>query len=187
MLGCYSRPLVRLREGVQLGDHLKPTYIAEHPLDCLSLIEQHPKNKFLAGLTMFDTLTDKFSDAFKNISGKGKITEDNIEQALKEVRTALLEADDFKVVRSFINDVKEEAMGEKVIRGVNLINNLSRLFKTNSPPLWAKKIKKSTSIAQAFFRLLSSDLTDKGKLPFVVSSLFTKEKERQKSSSRSYR
>ena len=69
---------------------------------------------------MFDTLTDKFSDAFKNISGKGKITEDNIEQALKEVRTALLEADvNFKVVRSFINDVKEEAMGEKVIRGVN--------------------------------------------------------------------
>ena len=69
---------------------------------------------------MFDTLSEKFADAFKNISGKGKITEDNIEQALKDVRTALLEADvNFKVVKGFINDVKEEAMGEKVIRGVN--------------------------------------------------------------------
>ena len=69
---------------------------------------------------MFDFLSEKFSDAFKNIQGKGKITEENIDLALKEVRTALLEADvNFKVVKSFVNDVKEEALGEKVIRGVN--------------------------------------------------------------------
>ena len=69
---------------------------------------------------MFDFLSDKFSDAFKNIQGKGKITEENIDAALKEVRTALLEADvNFKVVKSFINDVKQEALGEKVIRGIN--------------------------------------------------------------------
>jgi len=69
---------------------------------------------------MFDNLSEKFSDAFKNLSGKGKISEENIEATLKEVRTALLEADvNFKVVKEFIANVKEKALGEKVIRGVD--------------------------------------------------------------------
>lgn len=69
---------------------------------------------------MFDNLSEKFADAFKNLQGKGKISESNIEDALKQVRTALLEADvNFKVVKEFIAGVKEEALGEKVIRGVN--------------------------------------------------------------------
>ncbi len=69
---------------------------------------------------MFDTLSEKFTDAFKSISGKGKITEDNIEETLKKVRTALLEADvNFKVVKEFVAKVKEQALGEKVLRGVN--------------------------------------------------------------------
>lgn len=69
---------------------------------------------------MFDNLSEKFADAFKNIQGKGKISESNIEDALKQVRTALLEADvNFKVVKQFINAVKEKSLGEKVISGVN--------------------------------------------------------------------
>ncbi|OIQ17856.1 MAG: signal recognition particle protein [Bacteriovorax sp. MedPE-SWde] len=69
---------------------------------------------------MFDNLSEKFSDAFKNISGKGKISESNIDETLKLVKTALLEADvNFKVVKNFINNVKEEALGEKVLKGVN--------------------------------------------------------------------
>jgi signal recognition particle subunit SRP54 len=53
---------------------------------------------------MFDTLSEKFAGAFKHIQGKSKISESNIEDALKDVRTALLEADvNFKVVKSFIN------------------------------------------------------------------------------------
>ena len=69
---------------------------------------------------MFDTLSEKFADAFKAIQGKNKISESNIEDALKQVRTALLEADvNFKVVKSFVNAVKEKALGEKVISGVN--------------------------------------------------------------------
>ena len=69
---------------------------------------------------MFDTLSEKFSNAFKYVQGKSKISEDNIEETLKEVRTALLEADvNFKVVKEFIAAVKEKAIGEKVIKGVN--------------------------------------------------------------------
>ncbi len=69
---------------------------------------------------MFDSLSEKFAGAFKNLSGKGKISESNIEDTLKQVRTALLEADvNFKVVKEFVALVKEEALGEKVLRGVN--------------------------------------------------------------------
>ena len=69
---------------------------------------------------MFDILSEKFSDAFKVIRGKHKISEDNIEEALSQVKTALLEADvNFKVVKNFVTAVKEKAIGEKVIAGVN--------------------------------------------------------------------
>lgn len=69
---------------------------------------------------MFDNLSEKLANAFKYVQGKSKISEDNIEETLKEVRTALLEADvNFKVVKEFVNAVKEKAIGEKVIKGVN--------------------------------------------------------------------
>ena len=68
---------------------------------------------------MLDTLNEKFSDAFRSLRGKGKISEANIEETLKSVRTALLEADvNFKVVKDFIEKVKVEALGEKVLKGV---------------------------------------------------------------------
>jgi signal recognition particle subunit SRP54 len=68
---------------------------------------------------MFDNLSEKFSDAFKAIRGKNKISEENIEETLKSVKTALLEADvNFKVVKEFVEKVKAEALGEKVLRGV---------------------------------------------------------------------
>ena len=69
---------------------------------------------------MFDNLSEKFSDAFRSLKGTNKISEDNIEETLKGVKTALLEADvNFKVVKEFVEKVKTEALGEKVLRGVN--------------------------------------------------------------------
>lgn len=68
---------------------------------------------------MFDNLSEKLSDAFRSLRGKSKISEDNIEETLKQVKTALLEADvNFKVVKEFVEKVKVEALGEKVLRGV---------------------------------------------------------------------
>jgi signal recognition particle subunit SRP54 len=68
---------------------------------------------------MFDNLSEKFSDAFKALRGKSKISEENIEETLKGVKTALLEADvNFKVVKEFVEKVKTQALGEKVLRGV---------------------------------------------------------------------
>ncbi|MBC7427330.1 MAG: signal recognition particle protein [Bacteriovorax sp.] len=69
---------------------------------------------------MFDTLSEKFASAFKYVQGKTKISEENIEETLKEVRTALLEADvNFKVVKEFVAAVKEKSIGSSVIKGVN--------------------------------------------------------------------
>ena len=66
---------------------------------------------------MFDSLTDKLQSAFRNITGKGKLSEDNIQDALKQIRIALLEADvNFKVVKKFVNEVKEEALGVEVTK-----------------------------------------------------------------------
>ncbi len=64
---------------------------------------------------MFDNLTDRLSRTLRNISGRGRLTEDNIKETLREVRMALLEADvALPVVRDFINRVKERAVGHEV-------------------------------------------------------------------------
>lgn len=64
---------------------------------------------------MFDNLTDRLSHTLRNISGRGRLTEENIKETLREVRMALLEADvALPVVREFINRVKENALGQEV-------------------------------------------------------------------------
>ncbi|MBI2380850.1 MAG: signal recognition particle protein [Gammaproteobacteria bacterium] len=64
---------------------------------------------------MFDNLTERFARALKNISGQGRLTEDNIKDTLREVRMALLEADvALPVVKDFVNKVKERAVGTEV-------------------------------------------------------------------------
>jgi len=68
---------------------------------------------------MFDALTNKFSDVFRGLSGRGKISEENVREAMREVRTALLEADvNFKVVKDFTDAVMVKAIGEEVIKSL---------------------------------------------------------------------
>ncbi len=69
---------------------------------------------------MLEKITEKFSDIFRNISGKSKITEKNIEEAVEQIKLALLDADvNLRVVRRFVNSTIEEALGEKVLKAVN--------------------------------------------------------------------
>lgn len=68
---------------------------------------------------MFTALTEKLTGTFRNLAGKGKISEENVREAVREVRVALLEADvNLKVVDSFIKNVTEKALGEDVIRSL---------------------------------------------------------------------
>jgi len=65
---------------------------------------------------MFESLSEKLSRTFKKLRGQGRLTEKNIEEALKEVRMALLEADvNYKVVKKFVEDIRQSAMGQEVL------------------------------------------------------------------------
>lgn len=68
----------------------------------------------------FDSLTDKLQNVFKKLRGKGRLTEEDVKLALKEVKMALLEADvNFKVVKKFVKSVQERAVGQDVMNGLN--------------------------------------------------------------------
>ncbi|WMC92658.1 signal recognition particle protein [Kineothrix sp. MB12-C1] len=68
----------------------------------------------------FESLTDKLQNVFKNLRSKGRLTEEDVKAALKEVKMALLEADvNFKVVKQFIKSVEERAVGADVMNGLN--------------------------------------------------------------------
>jgi signal recognition particle subunit SRP54 len=100
---------------------------------------------------MFDNLSEKLQRVFKNLRGEGKLTAENMEQALKEIRVALLEADvHFRVVKQFIESVRQKALGEEVLTALSpaqqvikivheelirvLGSHTSRLRFANDPP-----------------------------------------------------
>ena len=68
----------------------------------------------------FESLTDKLQNVFKNLRSKGRLTEEDVKAALKEVKMALLEADvNFRVVKQFVKTVEERAIGQDVMNGLN--------------------------------------------------------------------
>ena len=67
----------------------------------------------------FESLSDKLQNVFKNLRGKGRLSEADVKAALKEVKMALLEADvSFKVVKQFVNSVQERAIGQDVLNSL---------------------------------------------------------------------
>src|ERR1700712_5249551 len=135
---------------------------------------------------MFDNLSDKLQRVFKNLRGEGKLTAANMEDALREIRVALLEADvHFKVVKQFIEEVKVKAMGEEVLNALSpsqqvvkivrdeltkmLGTHQSRLRFANEPPtvvliVGLQGSGKTTSAAK-----LARYLTKEGSRPQLVS------------------
>ncbi len=135
---------------------------------------------------MFDSLSDKLQRVFKNLRGEGKLTTANMEDALREIRVALLEADvHFKVVKQFIEEVKVKAMGEEVLTALSpgqqvvkivrdeltkmLGSHQSRLRFANEPPtvmliVGLQGSGKTTSAAK-----LARFLSKEGSKPQLVS------------------
>lgn len=92
----------------------------------------------------FDNLSDRLQMALRRVTGKGRLTENDIEEMMREIRLSLLEADvNFKVVKSFTKEVKEKALGEKIFKGLNpgqqvvkLVNDeLTKLMGEAAAPL----------------------------------------------------
>ena len=79
---------------------------------------------------MFDNLSDKFQKIFKTIQGKAVLKQSNIQDALKQVRMALLEADvNFKIVKNFIQEIEKVALGEKVLKSLNPSQQVIKIVK----------------------------------------------------------
>jgi signal recognition particle subunit SRP54 len=79
---------------------------------------------------MFDNLSDKLQRVFKNLRGEGKLTPENMEAALREIRVALLEADvHFRVVKQFIENIKQKAMGEEVLSALSPTQHVVKIVR----------------------------------------------------------
>ncbi len=89
---------------------------------------------------MFEAMGDKLSKAFKNIKGMGRITEDNISDAIREIRIALLEADvNYQVAKEFVNNVKEKALGLEVSKSLKPEELFMKLVKDELVDLLGKE------------------------------------------------
>jgi len=78
---------------------------------------------------MFENLTDKLTQTFKNLRGLGKMSERNIDEALKEIRTHLLEADvNYGVAKKFLNQVKSQALGQQVLQSLTPGQQFVKIF-----------------------------------------------------------
>src|SRR5437870_6368263 len=78
---------------------------------------------------MFPQLSDKLQEIFKELRGHGKISESNIDSALRQIRLALLEADvDFQVAKDFVGRVKNKALGEEVVRSITPGQQIVKIF-----------------------------------------------------------
>ena len=68
---------------------------------------------------MFNDLSERLNGIFRNLKGKGKLSESNIKDSLKEIRMALLEADvNFRIVKNFIKEIQERALGQEVMKSL---------------------------------------------------------------------
>jgi signal recognition particle subunit SRP54 len=135
---------------------------------------------------MFDNLSDKLQRVFKNLRGEGKLSAENMEAALREIRVALLEADvHFRVVKQFIENIKEKAMGEEVLTALSptqqvvkivrdemiktLGSHQSKLRMANEPPTTILIVGLQGSGKTTTTGKLSRWLSKNGHSPLVVS------------------
>ena len=135
----------------------------------------------------FESLSDKIQNVFKNLRSKGKLTEADIKDAMKEVKKALLEADvNFKVVKQFISSVSERAVGQEVLNGLNPGHMVIKIVKEEMDKLMGSDVTelvlkpgnevsiimmcglqgagKTTTVAK-----LAGKLKSKGKKPLLVA------------------
>ena len=91
---------------------------------------------------MFDSLSDKLQDIIKRTAGQSELTQDNMQDALREIRRALLEADvNLRVVKAFISNIKDKAEGENVLSGINPSQQLVKIVHDELIELLGKELK----------------------------------------------
>src|SRR6476646_9966242 len=135
---------------------------------------------------MFESLSDRLNGAFTRLQGKGRLDEADIDEAMKEVRRALLEADvNFKVVRQFVDQVKEKAMGQEVLKSlspaqmvvsivhdqlIELLGEASRLEMAKTPPTVIMMVGLQGSGKTTTAAKLALQLRKAGQNPLLVAA-----------------
>lgn len=131
---------------------------------------------------MFNNLTDRLTKTLRNISGRGRLTEDNIKDTLREVRMALLEADvALPVVRDFINQVKERALGQDVNKSLTPGQEFIKIVQQELTAAMGEKNDALNLSVQPPAVILMAGLQGAGKTTSVVKlAKYLKEKEKKK-------
>ncbi|HLI61884.1 MAG TPA: signal recognition particle protein [Terriglobales bacterium] len=113
---------------------------------------------------MFENLTEKLQRAFKNLRGQGTLTEENIGEALKEIRLALLEADvNFKVVKDLIDHIREKAIGQEVMTALSPAEQVVKIVRDELIALLGKDTAKLKFASQPPTVVLMAGLQGSGK------------------------
>ena len=118
----------------------------------------------------FDSLTDKLQNVFKKLRSKGMLTEDDVNEAMKEVKRALLEADvNFKVVKQFIKSVSARAVGEEVLKGLNPGQMVIKIVKEEMDKLMGSEVTEIKLLpGQAITVIMMCGLQGAGKTTTVA-------------------
>ncbi len=113
---------------------------------------------------MFENLTEKLQRAFKNLRGQGTLTEENIGEALKEIRLALLEADvNFKVVKELIDHIREKAVGQEVMTALSPAEQVIKIVRDELIAILGKDTAKVKFASQPPSVILMAGLQGSGK------------------------
>ncbi|HEX7286942.1 MAG TPA: signal recognition particle protein [Candidatus Angelobacter sp.] len=113
---------------------------------------------------MFENLQEKLQRAFKNLRGQGTLTAENIQEALKEIRMALLEADvNFKVVKTFIDQVAEKAVGQEVMTALSPAQQVIKIVHDELVTILGKDTAKLKFASQPPTVILMAGLQGSGK------------------------
>ena len=112
----------------------------------------------------FESLSDKLQSAFKKLKGKGVLTEADINEAMREVKLALLEADvNFKVVKGFVSDVKEKCLGAEVLESLTPAQQIIKIVNQELVELMGGTGSKLTYSPSGFTTLMMVGLQGTGK------------------------
>jgi signal recognition particle subunit SRP54 len=113
---------------------------------------------------MFENLTDKLQRAFKNLRGQGTLTKENIGEALKEIRIALLEADvNFKVVKELVDHIREKALGQEVMTALSPAEQVVKIVRDELINVLGKETAKLKFASQPPTVVLMAGLQGSGK------------------------
>src|ERR1700757_461666 len=113
---------------------------------------------------MFENLQEKLQRAFKNLRGQGTLTQENIQEALKEIRMALLEADvNFKVVKDLIDHIQEKAVGQEVLTALSPAQQVVKIVHDELVDVLGKDTAKLKFASQPPSVILMAGLQGSGK------------------------